>query len=259
MSTSDNPDGGLLSKATGDAAKSDIATRYQTLLHRISEQEQRWQRAPSSVLLLAVSKTHPPERVREAYAAGARHFGENYVQEALEKIQALANPQSHTPDVVWHFIGPIQSNKTRDIAASFHWVHSVDRLRIAQRLHDQRPAQLPPLNVCVQVNLSAEASKSGVSLEEADALCEVINSLPRLRMRGLMAIPAPETRFEHQRAAFRPLRELFERLQKRFPAMDTLSIGMSDDYRAAIAEGSTIIRIGTAIFGQRATHRDTAP
>ena len=228
-----------------------IASRYQTLLGLVREQEVRWSRPPGSVLLLAVSKTHAPDRLQQAYLGGARDFGENYLQEALEKISVLAAPESNTPGIAWHFIGPIQSNKTRDIASHFDWVHSVDRLRIAQRLNDQRPGHLSPLNVCVQVNLSAEDSKSGVPLDEVPELCRAISKLSNLRLRGLMAIPAPNSDTEHQRKVFRPLRETFQRLNMQFPAMDTLSIGMSDDYAAAIAEGSTIIRIGTAIFGDR--------
>lgn len=231
----------------------DIASRYQTLLSQIREQEVRWSRQPDSVLLLAVSKTHAPDRLQQAYTAGARHFGENYLQEALEKIRILSGPQSGTPDIVWHFIGPIQSNKTRDIAGHFDWVHSVDRLRVAQRLNDQRPDDLPPLNVCIQVNLSSEDSKSGVPLGDVQTLCSAVSELPNLRLRGLMAIPAPDSDIERQRAVFRPLRETFQSLNEQFPTMDTLSIGMSDDFEAAIAEGSTIIRIGTAIFGTRSS------
>lgn len=235
-----------------------VAGRYQALLERIREQEARWSRPQHSVLLLAVSKTHGPERLRQAYLGGARHFGENYVQEALEKIRSLSEPESQTPDIVWHFIGPIQSNKTRDIASHFAWVHSVDRLRIAKRLNDQRPDHLAPLNVCIQVNLSDEASKSGVPLDEVRALCSDVSTLPRLRLRGLMAIPAPSSDFAQQRAIFRPLQQALLSLGKQFEGMDTLSIGMSDDYEAAIAEGSTIVRVGTAIFGSRTASSTTA-
>ncbi|MEX0739995.1 MAG: YggS family pyridoxal phosphate-dependent enzyme [Pseudohongiella sp.] len=237
---------------TGSSHNSRIADNYQHLLARIREQETRHQRTPDSVLLLAVSKTQGADKVREAHAAGARHFGENYVQEALDKITVLAQPPQALDNITWHFIGPIQSNKTRDIAGAFDWVHSVDRQKIAQRLNDQRPDHLPALNVCVQVNLSNEDSKSGVTLNEAVTLCTSIINLPRLRLRGLMAIPAPGTDYQQQRAAFHPLAELFESLQQQYPSMDTLSIGMSDDFEAAIAEGSTMIRIGTAIFGARA-------
>lgn len=232
-------------------ATNSIATRYRDILARIRTQEERFQRNADSVLLLAVSKTHGADKVREAHAAGARHFGENYVQEALDKIALLSQPPNALTDITWHFIGPIQSNKTRDIAGAFDWVHSVDRLKIAQRLNDQRSQDMPALNICVQVNLSHEDTKSGVLLNEVEALCASIARLPRLRLRGLMAIPAPCKDHEQQRTAFQPLATLFARLQQRYPAMDTLSVGMSDDFEAAIAEGSTMIRIGTAIFGAR--------
>lgn len=230
-----------------------IAPNYHQLLASIQQQELLFQRPSGSVKLLAVSKTHKPARLREAWAAGARDFGENYVQEALAKITELSAAQSTTPDITWHFIGPIQSNKTRDIAAHFDWVHSVDRLKIIQRLHDQRPAQLPPLNICVQINLSDEETKSGVDLQQARELCAAVAHMDRLCLRGLMAIPAPCADHLLQRAAFKPLAELFRELQAIYPQMDTLSMGMSDDYAAAIAEGSTMIRIGTGIFGKRET------
>ncbi len=184
--------------------------------------------------------------MREAYAAGQRDFGENYVQEALSKISALP-----LPGLCWHFIGPIQSNKTREIAEHFQWVHSVDRLKIAQRLTAQRPATLGPLNLCIQVNISGEDSKSGVTLAEVADLCEAINGLENICLRGLMAIPAPCYDTAQQRLTFRPLAQLLQRLAVKYPQMDTLSIGMSGDYAAAIAEGSTIVRIGSAIFGAR--------
>jgi PLP dependent protein len=232
-------------------SQTQIKDSYQQLITRIHEQERRFERKQGSVALLAVSKTHDAEKVFAAWQAGARQFGENYVQEALDKIHALANAPWHLTDVVWHFIGPIQSNKTRDIAGAFQWVHSVDRLKIAQRLHDQRPAELPPINICIQVNLSGEETKSGVTLGEVRAMCEAINNLDRLALRGLMAIPAPCSDHTQQRATFRPLAELFKSLQADYPGMDTLSIGMSDDFDAAIAEGSTMIRVGTALFGRR--------
>ncbi len=203
-------------------------------------------RPVASVALLAVSKTQGPEKVREAYAAGQRDFGENYVQEALSKISALP-----LPGLCWHFIGPIQSNKTREIAEHFQWVHSVDRLKIAQRLSAQRPATLGPLNLCIQVNISGEDSKSGVTLAEVADLCDAINGLDNICLRGLMAIPAPCDDTAQQRLTFRPLAQLLQRLAVKYPQMDTLSIGMSGDYAAAIAEGSTIVRIGSAIFGAR--------
>lgn len=228
-----------------------IAPNYHQLLASIREQERLFKRTPGSVKLLAVSKTHKADRLREAWAAGARDFGENYVQEALAKIAELSAAPTTTPDIVWHFIGPIQSNKTRDIAAHFDWVHSVDRLKIIQRLQDQRPAELPALNICVQINLSNEQTKSGTDLQQARELCAAVAGMDRLCLRGLMAIPAPCADHQQQRASFRPLAELFRELQAVYPHMDTLSMGMSDDYAAAIAEGSTMIRIGTGIFGKR--------
>ena len=213
---------------------------------QIAEAAQACGRAPGAVTLLAVSKTQSAATVREAYAAGQRDFGENYVQEALDKIGALP-----LPGLVWHFIGPLQSNKTRDIASHFDWVHSVDRLKIAVRLNEQRPAGMAPLNVCIQVNISEEDSKSGVALADVEALCEALQSLPNLRLRGLMAIPAPCDDPVAQRAVYAPLTALLRQLQARYPGMDTLSIGMSADIAAAIAEGSTLVRVGTAIFGAR--------
>ena len=203
-------------------------------------------RPADAVTLLAVSKRQSTDAMRDACAAGQRDFGENYVQEALDKREALADL-----GLVWHFIGPIQSNKTRDIANAFDWVHSVDRAKIAERLSAQRGAALAPLNICVQVNLSNEDSKSGVPLTEAESLCALVASLPNLTLRGLMAIPAPLDSNAEQRACYAPLRQEFERLRQAMPTIDTLSIGMSGDYDAAIAEGSTLVRIGTALFGAR--------
>ncbi|ROR34490.1 YggS family pyridoxal phosphate-dependent enzyme [Inmirania thermothiophila] len=203
-------------------------------------------RDPAAIRLVAVSKTHPAEAVAAAADAGQRDFGESYVQEAAGKIDALAGR-----DLVWHFIGPIQSNKTRAIAARFHWVHGVDRIKVAERLSAQRPQGLPPLEVCIQVNVSGEATKSGCSPEALPALAEAVARLPRLRLRGLMAIPAPCDDPEAQRRPFRRLRELLEGLRARGLALDTLSMGMSDDLEAAVAEGATVVRIGTAIFGLR--------
>lgn len=223
-----------------------IAENLKTVRGQIDNCMQRFQRMPYSVTLLAVSKTHPVEFIREAYRCGVRDFGENYVQEAIDKIKQIA-----APDINWHFIGPIQSNKTREIAKHFQWVHSIDRLKIAVRLNEQRPAELPPLNVCIQVNISREDSKSGLALADAAALCNAISTMPRLRLRGLMAIPAPGEEFEQQRRGYQPLAAVFRELSYRYPYFDTLSIGMSSDYEAAIAEGSTIVRIGTAIFGNR--------
>ncbi len=207
-------------------------------------------RAPQSVRLLAVSKTFPAGAVLEAVACGQRAFGENYLQEGLDKIAAVAAALP-TEQVEWHFIGPIQSNKTRPIAASFAWVHTVERLKIAQRLSEQRPAGLPPLNVCIQVNISGEASKSGATPDELPDLARQVALLPNLKLRGLMAIPEPETDVAKQRAAFARLRKLAEQLRADGLELDTLSMGMSADMEAAIAEGATIVRVGSAIFGSR--------
>ena len=198
------------------------------------------------ICLLAVSKTFAPDAIRAAYQAGQTCFAESYVQEALDKIEAL-----HDLPIEWHYIGPLQSNKTRTIAEHFAWVHSVDRLKIAERLSMQRPAELAPLQVCLQVNVSGEESKSGVSPDEAGTLACAIARLPNLRLRGLMAIPAPSGEIAVQRAAFGCLRELRDTLNRQGLALDTLSMGMSHDFAAAIAEGATIVRIGTAIFGNR--------
>ena len=206
-------------------------------------------RAPSAVQLLAVSKLHPAQAVREALAHGQNAFGENYVQEALDKMAALADLR---PAIEWHLVGPLQSNKTRAVAEAFDWVHSVDRLKIAQRLSDQRPAHLPPLNICLQVNISGEASKSGLTPAEAGDIAPAVAALPRLRLRGLMALPEPLGGFEAQRAPLLALRLLRETLNRQGLALDTLSMGMSDDLEAAIAEGSTLVRVGTAVFGPRA-------
>ena len=215
-------------------------------------------RAVDSVTLLAVSKTFPAEAVREAFAAGQRQFGENYVQEALDKIAALADLRAS--GVTWHLIGPLQSNKTRPVAAAFDWVHSVDRLKIAQRLSEQRPPELPPLQLCLQVNISGEASKSGLLPAELPAVALAVAALPRVRLRGLMAIPEPAADFAAQRAPHRALRELLAAVNAQGLAacgtawvpLDTLSMGMSADLEAAVAEGATLLRVGTAIFGGRA-------
>ena len=223
-----------------------IAERLQAVKARIHAAERKAQRAAGSVSLLAVSKAHPAESLREAFDAGQRLFGENYLQEALNKQQALSDL-----DIEWHFIGPIQSNKTQPIAQHFSWVHGVDRLKIAERLDAARPADTAPLNICLQVNVSQEASKSGVMPEELAALAAAVNRLPNLRLRGLMAIPAPTDDIELQHQQFRMVRELYTRLVSDGYALDTLSMGMSEDFQAAIAEGATIIRIGSAIFGAR--------
>ncbi len=205
-------------------------------------------RDPASVRLLAVSKTFPAEAVRDAYGAGQRAFGENYIQEGVGKIQSLADLRA---ELEWHCIGPLQSNKTRLVAEHFDWVHSVDRLKIAQRLSEQRPADLPPLQVCLQVNVDGGANKSGVSPEEAVALAQDVAALPRLRLRGLMAIPEPAAGFDAQRALFMTAAAVFDRINAAGIELDTLSLGMSADLEAAIAAGSTMVRVGTAIFGGR--------
>ena len=207
-------------------------------------------RPREAVQLLAVSKTFPPEAVLEAVAAGQTAFGENYLQEALDKMAAVSAALPGRK-IDWHFIGPIQSNKTRPIAAHFDWVHTVDRLKIAQRLSEQRPEVLGVLNICLQVNISGEASKSGATPEELSELARHVAQLPRLRLRGLMAIPEPETDFARQRAAFARLRVLAEGLHAQGIALDTLSMGMSADLAAAVAEGATMVRVGSAIFGSR--------
>ena len=222
---------------------STIAKNIAKVRTRIREAAQACGRDPESVGLLAVSKTKPAAAVREAHACGQRDFGENYLQEALNKQAELGDLE-----LTWHFIGPIQSNKTRPIAEHFAWVHSVDRLKIAQRLSEQRPTQLPPLNICLQVNVSGEASKSGCAPEELAALAQAVSQLPNLRLRGLMTIPEPTSDLAQQHAACARLRQLRDDLNLE---LDVLSMGMSDDLEAAIAEGATWVRIGTALFGAR--------
>ena len=205
-------------------------------------------RDPEGVTLLAVSKTRPAQDLRSAYGAGQRHFGENYLQEALAKQEEVSDL-----DIEWHFIGPLQSNKTRAVAEHFHWVHSVERLKIAQRLSAQRPADLPPLNLCLQVNIDGEASKSGVAPSEVEALAHAVAELPNIRLRGLMAIPAPQEEAAAQRRPFAAMAELLQRLRAQLPdqPLDTLSMGMSGDMEVAIECGATMVRIGTDIFGAR--------
>ena len=205
-------------------------------------------RPVQAVTLLAVSKTQGPDAVRQALAAGQRAFGENYVQEALDKIAALADLRAQ---IEWHLIGPLQSNKTRPVAEAFDWVQSVDRLKIAQRLSEQRPPGLAPLQVCLQVNISGQASKSGLQPAEVPAVAQAVSALPRLRLRGLMAIPEQAGDEAAQRAPHRKLRELLATLNAQGLALDTLSMGMSADLEAAVAEGATLLRVGTAIFGSR--------
>lgn len=232
---------------------SSIADNIAITLDRIHDAEQQAQRVKGSVTLLAVSKTKPAEQLRQAYDAGQRHFGENYLQDALPKMAQLAEL-----DICWHFIGPLQSNKSRAVAEQFDWFHSLDRLKIAQRLSDQRPAGKSPLNLCIQVNVSAEASKSGVMPDQVITLAKQIEPLPGLQLRGLMAIPSASLDAEGQAQAFGRMRQLQEQLQSALMSttaaqLDTLSMGMSADLDVAVAQGSTMVRIGKAIFGTRNT------
>jgi hypothetical protein len=223
-----------------------IEQRLQQLRSRIAAAASAAGRDPAEIRLIAASKTFDAAAVRDAHAAGQVDFGENYLQEALDKMGELGDLP-----LLWHFIGPIQSNKTRAIAEHFDWVHSVDRLKIAERLSAQRPASVPPLDICLEVNISGEASKGGVTAEDLPALAQAVSHLPRLRLRGLMAIPAPSTDPLVQRAAFAAVRRLYEALRAGGYSLDTLSMGMSGDLEAAIAEGATMVRVGTAIFGER--------
>ncbi len=226
---------------------STIAANLQAVKSRIATAANAAGRAPDAVTLLAVSKTVAASTLRECAAAGQRAFGENYLQEALDKIRLL-----NALDLEWHFIGPLQSNKTRLIAENFQWVHSVERERIAARLNDARPPHMPPLNVCIQVNVSGEASKSGVAPDETAALAQAIAALPRLKLRGLMAIPEPTPEVALRRQRFALLREIQAQLVAKGYPLDTLSMGMSDDLEDAIVEGATMVRVGTAVFGARA-------
>jgi pyridoxal phosphate enzyme (YggS family) len=223
-----------------------ISANITKVLEGVSTAAIKYARDPQAITVMAVSKTRPASAVRDAAAAGLRHFGENYLQEAQAKIDACADL-----DLTWHFIGPLQSNKTRPVAAAFDWVHSVDRAKLLQRLSAQRDAHLPPLQICLQVNISGESSKAGVTEKDLPALLELATSLPRLQLRGLMAVPAPSTDFTEQRAACDAMGSLFEKARNDYPMLDTLSLGMSADLEAAIAAGSTMLRIGTAIFGAR--------
>ncbi|MBP8271985.1 MAG: YggS family pyridoxal phosphate-dependent enzyme [Sphaerotilus sp.] len=225
-----------------------ISDNVQATQARLSQACFAAQRAPGTVALLAVSKRQTAEVVRRAHMAGLCAFGENYVQEGLDKIAALADLR---PVLQWHLIGPLQSNKTRTVAEAFDWVHSIDRLKTAQRLSEQRPDSLPPLNVCLQVNISGEDSKSGVAPADVPALAHAVAALPRLRLRGLMSIPEPADTLDAQRVPHRALRCLFDQLNAEGLALDTLSMGMSADLEAAVLEGATVVRIGTAIFGAR--------
>lgn len=237
-----------------------IGDNLQAVLVRIAAAARAAGRAPGAISLLAVSKTHPVERVVEGLSAGQRAFGENYVQEAVHKMDALVRlaGEARARDVEWHLIGPLQGNKTRVVAERFDWVQTIEREKIAQRLSAQRPDASPSLNVLVQVNVSGEASKSGVEPRAAQALARAVTELPRLRLRGFMAIPEPTADVALQRSRFRTLRELFDDARAHGLELDTLSMGMSDDMEAAIAEGATMVRIGTAIFGARERTKDVA-
>ena len=226
-----------------------IADPLAKVTARIQQAVAAARRNGETVRLIAVSKTHPANLLAQAYACGQRDFGENYLQEALEKQAELTD----LADIVWHFIGPIQSNKTRAIAKNFAWIHSIDREKIAQRLNEQRPDDLPPLQVCLQVNIDDEDTKSGVSLAELPALAKVVSQLPRLQLRGLMAVPAAKDNIQQQRAGFAKLHGALVELQQLGYTVDTLSMGMSGDLEAAIAEGATMVRVGTDIFGVRAS------
>jgi len=223
-----------------------VIGRLAAIRKRITEAERLYRRTPGAVSLLAVSKGQSANAIRAAYHAGQTHFGESYLQEALSKQSQLSDLA-----ITWHFIGAIQSNKTRDIARHFAWVHSVDRLRIAERLHQQRSSELPPLNICIQVNIGEEPQKAGVTLAQLSSLMAPLDGLSRLHVRGLMTLPPAREDFALQRRQFQALRLAFEALRAQHPKLDTLSMGMSGDWEAAIAEGATLLRIGTALFGAR--------
>jgi len=223
-----------------------IPERLEQVKSEIRASEEKYAREAGSVKLLAVSKTQSAREILTAVGSGQQDFGENYLKEAVDKIQQIFHP-----DLCWHFIGPVQSNKTNQIAQLFQWVHSVDRIKIAKRLNDQRPGSLPPLNICAQVNISGEDTKAGIEPDELVNFAKELSSLPRLKLRGLMGFPAPSDDFQTQRKPFKVLRELYDKLSKEGFCVDTLSMGASHDMEAAIAEGSTIVRIGTNIFGSR--------
>lgn len=230
-----------------------IAERLNEIRRAIAQACVQCHRATSDVTLVAVSKTKPVAAISAAIAAGQRHFGENYVQEGVQKIQHFSDDQSLT----WHFIGPIQSNKTRDIAEHFSWVHSIDRIKIAQRLQQQRPPHLPPLNVLIQVNIDDEDSKSGVAPAQVVELAAEISQLPQLKLRGLMAIPRPSSEPAQQARSLAAMQRLFMQLKAQYSDLDTLSMGMSDDLSVAVEHGSTMVRIGSAIFGPRVSNEPT--
>jgi len=229
----------------------DISKQITMVQQKIAQAAQRVNRNEQQIQLLAVSKTKPVSLIKQAYQFGLRHFGENYVQESTEKIQQIKEDNDFKDPIFWYFIGPLQSNKTRPVAEHFDWVQSVDRLKIAQRLNDQRPTVLSPLNICLQVNISGEESKSGTTLSQVIQLASQVSKLPRLKLRGIMAIPEKTNDLQQLEKQFQALHNIYKVLQSKYPQVDTLSMGMSGDLESAIACGSTMVRIGTDIFGAR--------
>ena len=228
----------------------DIESRLLAIKEQIASHARQTGRQPEQIKLLAVSKTKPAEAIQAAYQAGQRLFGESYVQEAVTKVQYLKNIPDYA-DIEWHFIGPLQSNKTRLVAENFDWIHSIEREKIAHRLNEQRPAHLPALNICIQVNISGEQTKSGITADEVFGLAGIISNFPRLKLRGLMTIAENTDDLNIVRDNFLQMQELYNRLKNQYPSVDTLSMGMTDDMAVAIECGSTMVRIGTAIFGSR--------
>ena len=228
----------------------DIESRLLAIKEQIASHARQTGRQPEQIKLLAVSKTKPAEAIQAAYQAGQRLFGESYVQEAVTKVQYLKNIPDYA-DIEWHFIGPLQSNKTRLVAENFDWIHSIEREKIAQRLNEQRPAHLPALNICIQVNISGEQTKSGITADKVFGLAGIISNFPRLKLRGLMTIAENTDDLNIVRDNFLQMQELYNRLKNQYPSVDTLSMGMTDDMAVAIECGSTMVRIGTAIFGSR--------
>jgi pyridoxal phosphate enzyme (YggS family) len=228
-----------------------ISKKITSINQKIAAMAKQVDREPSDIQLLAVSKTKPVSLIKQAYQCGLRHFGENYVQESLEKIQQIKLDNDFDETLTWYFIGPLQSNKTRPVAENFDWVQSVERLKIAQRLNDQRPIALTELNICLQVNISGELSKSGTTLEQVIELASQVNKLPRLKLRGIMAIPEKTQDLQRLELQFTEMHNIYLQLQQSYPDVDTLSMGMSGDLETAIACGSTMVRIGTDIFGTR--------
>ena len=229
----------------------DIFKQITTVQQKIANAAQLAERNTNQIQLLAVSKTKPVSAIKQAYQAGLRHFGENYVQESIEKIKEIKKDSDFNEPIYWYFIGPLQSNKTRPVAENFDWVQSVDRFKIAQRLNEQRPATLPELNICLQVNISGETNKSGTTLSQVIELASQVSNLPRLKLRGIMAIPEKTNDIARLEKQFQALHNIYENLQTRYPQIDTLSMGMSGDLESAIRCGSTMVRVGTDIFGSR--------